>query len=80
MTALTFCTWVNKQLLSSRHLLSHYPRCVSFCTAVCWLDLLGFKLVSHNKGVCINGHEREDVVKHQEVYIYIHILIVYLTI
>ena len=74
MTSQTFCTWVNKQLLSSRHLLSHYPRHVSFCTAVHWLHHLGFMLVSHKKGVCIDGHEREDVVKHHEVYIYVDCL------
>ena len=75
MTALTFCTWVNKQLVSSCHLLPYYPRCVSFCVAVCWLHLLGFKLVNLKKGVCIVGHERDDVVKNQEVYIYIYMFI-----
>ena len=73
MISQTFCTWVNKLLLSSRHLLPHYPSRVSFYTVVCWLHLLGFKLVSHKKGVCIDGHERKDVVKDQEVYIYIYI-------
>ena len=31
-----------------------------------WLHHLGFKPVSHKKGVYINGHEREDVIKHRE--------------
>ena len=75
MTSKTFCTWVNKQLLSSRHLLPHYSRCVSFCTAVCCLHHLGFMLVSHKKGVCIDGYVREDVLS---IMRYIYMLIDYL--
>ena len=66
MTARSFCDWVNNHLLPSSHLPPHFPRSVSLQTAVCWLHHLGFKPVSHKKGVYIDGHEREDVVKHRE--------------
>ena len=38
-------------------------------TAIRWLHHLGFKPVSHRKGVYIDGHEREDVIKHREKYL-----------
>ena len=66
MTAQSFCVWVNEHLLPSCHLPPHFPRRVSFRTAVRWLHHLGFKPVSHRKGVYIDGHEREDVVRHRE--------------
>lgn len=41
-----------------------FPREISLLTAIQWLHHLGFKPVSHKKGVYIDGYEREDVVKH----------------
>ena len=69
MTAQSFCVWVNEDLLPSSHLLPHFPRRVSFRTSVRWLYHLGFKPVSHRKGVYIDGHEREDVVLHRGKYL-----------
>ena len=37
--------------------------------AVRWLHHLGFKPVSYRKGVYIDGHEREDVVRHRSQYL-----------
>ena len=66
MTAQSFCDWVNNTLLPSSHLQPNFPRCISLRTAVRWLHHLGFKPVSHKKGVYIDGHEREDVVSHRK--------------
>ena len=66
MTAQSFCKWVNNHLLPSSHLPLLYPCIISLRTAIRWLHYLGFKPVSHNK---IDGHEREDVVKHREKYL-----------
>jgi hypothetical protein len=63
MTSQSFCDWVNKDLLPSS---PHFPRSISLRTAVRWLHHLGFKPVSHKKGVYIDGHEREDVVRHRK--------------
>ena len=58
MTAQSFCEWVNNDLIPSSHLPPHFPPSTSLRTAVRWLHHLGFKQVSHKKGVYIDGHER----------------------
>ena len=69
MTAQSFCQWVNDDLLPSSNLPTHFPWRISLRTGVRWLHHLGFKPVSHRKGVYINGHERDDVVKHCKKYL-----------
>ena len=69
MTAQSFCQWVNEDLLPSSHLPPQFPWRISVRTAIRWLHHLGFKPVSHRKGVYIDGHEREDVIKHREKYL-----------
>ena len=66
MTAQSFCDWINSDLLVSSHLPPFFPREISLRTAIRWLHHLGFKPVSHKKGVYIDGHEREDVIRHRE--------------
>ena len=66
MTAQSFCDWINSDLLVSSHLPLFFPREISLRTATRWLHHLGFKPVSHKKGVYIDGHEREDVIRHRE--------------
>ena len=69
ITATAFCEYVNNHLLPSSHLPPFFPQSVSLRTAIRWLHHLGFKPKSHQKGVYIDGHEREDVVKNTEVSI-----------
>lgn len=69
MTSLSFLEFVNNTLLPSHHLPPNFPRSISLRTAIRWLHQLGFKPVSHKKGIYIDGHEREDVVKHRENYL-----------
>ena len=69
MTAAMFCNYVNSTLLPSQHLPPHFPRTISFRTAVRWLHHLGFKPMSHKKGIYIDGHKREDVVKYRKEYL-----------
>ena len=69
MTAQSFWDWVNSSLLPSSHLQPHFPRSISVCTAIRWLHHLRFKPVSHKKGVYIDGHEREDVVRHRKSFL-----------
>ena len=66
MTAQSFCDWVNGELLISSHLPPVFPQEISLRTAVRWLHHLGFKPVSHKKGVYNDGHEREDIMKHRK--------------
>ena len=49
----------------SSHLPPFFPGEVSLRTSVRWLHHLGFRPVSHKKGVYIDGHEREDAVCHR---------------
>lgn len=69
MTAGSFCEYVNSTLLPSQHLPPHFPRTISLRTATRWLHRLGFKPISHKKGIYIDGHEREDVVKYRKEYL-----------
>ena len=69
MNAAGFCEFVNNKLLPSSYLPPYFPRLVSLRTAIRWLCHLGFKPRSHKKGVYIDGHEREDVVKHKVEYL-----------
>ena len=69
MTAGAFCEYANNHLLPSSHLPPFFPRSISMRTAVRWLHHLGFKPRDHKKGVYIDGHEREDVVKHRQRYL-----------
>ena len=66
MTAQSFCQWVNEDLLPSAQLPQHFPWRISLRTAVRWLHYLP---VRHHKGVYIDGHERDDVVKHRGKYL-----------
>ena len=69
MTAGAFCEYANNHLLPSSHLPPFFPRSISMRTAVRWLHHLGFKPRDHKKGVYIDGHEREDVIKHRQRYL-----------
>src|SRR5882762_8970599 len=59
MRPVKLCHYVNQFLLLSLEIKSE----ISETTAVRWLKKLGFKLRRVQKGVFIDGHEREDVVK-----------------
>ena len=55
MTSAIFCDYINNHLLPNHHLLPHFPRTISVCTAVRRLHQLGFKLVSHKKVSILMG-------------------------
>lgn len=69
MTAQSFTAYVNDTLLPSSFLPPNFPRQISLRTAIRWLHYLGFKPRNHKKGVYIDGHEREDVVKYRKTYL-----------
>ena len=55
MTSLTFCEFVNNELLPSQNLSPNFPQNVSLDTNSVASPTC-FKPVSHKKGVCIDGH------------------------
>ena len=63
LTKHTFCRWVNEELLPNAVLEPGFPRHVSVETARKWLHEMGFEVLSADKGMFFDGHEREDVVK-----------------
>ena len=69
MTSTSFCRWVNEQLLPNSVLEPGFPRHIGVETARKWLHELGFEVLDKKKGVYIDGHEREDVVKHRQKFL-----------
>ena len=69
LTVKSFCQWVNNELLPSHTLSPQLPRSISVRTATRWLHQLGFRPQHHRKGAYVDGHEREDVVKHREEFL-----------
>lgn len=69
MTALSFCQWVNENLLPNIALEPGYPRRISVQTARKWLHHLGFMVISGKKGSFFNGHERDDVVAERKSFL-----------
>ena len=69
MTSISFCRWVNEQLLPNSVLEPGFPRHIGVETARKWLHELGFEVLDKKKGVYIDGHEREDVVKHRQKFL-----------
>ena len=70
MVVFDFCNWVNGTLLPMVR--THHPNIpssVSNHTVCLWLHKLGFKPSSTRKGVYIDGHERDDVVKYRKLYL-----------
>ena len=69
MTANDFAGWVNSTLLSkARETHPNLPN-ITNRTAVRWLHILGFDIMSSKKGVYIDGHERNDVVDYRKIYL-----------
>lgn len=69
LTSITFCEWVNEDLLPNSNLEPGFPRKVSIDLAQRWLHRMGFEVLSPKKGMYIDGHEREDEVKERGIFL-----------
>ena len=69
MTSLSFCKWVNEELLPNRVLEPGYPRKIGLETARKWFHHLEFHVLDQKKGVYIDGHEREDVTEYRQKFL-----------
>ena len=69
LTTMSFCQWVNEQLLFNETLEPGYPRKISVETARNWLHAHGFEVLMAKKGSFVDGHEREDVVKYRKEFL-----------
>ena len=70
MSVSDFAGWVNNTLLpKAREIYPHLPN-ITNCTAVRWLNILGFHIMSSKYiGMYINGHERSDPVEYRKITI-----------
>ena len=69
LTAPVFCRWVDESLLPNTTLEPGFPWKVGLETARLWLHHLGFEVLTVQKGVFIDGHEREDVVESRKLFL-----------
>ena len=69
MNAVSFTRWVNYHLLPNSILEPGFPRHIGVETGRKWLHELGFEVLNKKKGVYIDSHEREDVVKHRKKFL-----------
>ena len=69
LTAGSFCNWVNEVLLPSSVLEPGFPWTIHVETVRKWLHELGFSIINKGKGIYIDGHERDDVVAYQKIFL-----------
>ena len=69
LTKHSFCRWVNDELLPNEILEPGFPRCVSVETARKWLHEMGFEVLSADKGMFFDGHEREGAVQERKEFL-----------
>ena len=68
-TTVTFCKWVNEYFLPNCTLEPGFPRKISLETARLWLHHLGFEILTVQKGIFIDGHERLDVIGARKLFL-----------
>ena len=69
LTARSFCSWVNDELLPNSTLEAGAPRRISVEVARRWLHEMGFKVRRITKGIYYDGHERADVVEDRKTFL-----------
>ena len=69
MTARSFCTWVNDELLPSSNLEPGAPRKIGVEVSRNWLHSMGFNVKRITKGLYYDGHEREDVIEDRKTFL-----------
>ena len=69
LTSLDFCKWVNERFLPNCSLEPGFPRKIGLETARLWLHHLGFEVLTAQKGIFIDGHERPDVIETRKLFL-----------
>ena len=64
MTSVSFCKWVNEELLPNWVLEPGYLRKIGLEAVRKCLHHLEFHLLDHKEGIYINGHERDDIIEY----------------
>ena len=69
LTTVTFCKWVNECFLPNCTLEPGFLHKISLETARLWLHHLGFEVLTVQKGIFIDGHERPDVIDARKLFL-----------
>ena len=69
LTSLSFCQWVNEELLPNEVLEPGFPRRISVETARKWMHEMGFEVQAAKKGSYVDGHERDDVKEYRKKFL-----------
>ena len=69
MTARSFSSWVNDDLLPNSTLESGAPRKISVEVGRKWLHSMGFEVTKITKGIYGAGHERADVIEARGMFL-----------
>lgn len=69
LTAGSFCSWIDEELLPNETLEPGFPMKVSVETARIWMHEMGFMVLVTKKGTFVDGHERDDVVQYQNLFL-----------
>lgn len=70
MTVFAFQQALNSEILPRLNIETNQEARICHQTATRWLHRLSFSLKTSQKGVYIDGHEREDIIKYrQEVFL-----------
>ena len=69
LTSANFCRWVNDSLLPQSTLEPGFPRKISIETARLWLHHLAFEVLTAQKGIFIDCHERPDVIETRKLFL-----------
>ena len=68
LTCLSFCEWVNEQLLPNEVLEPGFPQRISVETGRKWMHEMGFEVQAAKKGSYVDGHERDDVKEYRKIF------------
>ena len=69
LTSLSFCEWVNEELLPNEVLEPGFPQQISVETSRKWMHEMGFEVQTAKKGSYVDGHERDDVVEYRKKFL-----------
>ena len=69
LTTVTFCKWVNECFLPNCTLEPGFPCKISLETARLWLHHLAFEVLTVQKDIFIDGHDRPDVIDARKLFL-----------
>ena len=69
MTSVSFCKWVDEELLPNWVLEPGYPRRIGLEVVRKWLHHLEFHVLDQKKGIYIDRHKRDDIIEYRQKFL-----------